>query len=146
MDAGRGRRTGAEGPRQPRLRSVAERPRQFLIQVLEAVRAARRGEAAMPGVLDEADVEAVFRMLDAAGRGFVTGRQCREGRSAGAASPRVCGFVRKLSDLCVRFVPTQPALRNAKYVYFFNDSPVAFCCEVNLSKACSGTSFRPLSS
>lgn len=123
MDAGRGRRTGAEGPRQPRLRSVAERPRQFLIQVLEAVRAARRGEAAMPGVLDEADVEAVFRMLDAAGRGFVTGRQCRAGRSAGAPSPRVCGFVRKLSD-----------------------SPVAFCCEVNLSKACSGTSFRPLSS
>ncbi|XP_042728734.1 EF-hand calcium-binding domain-containing protein 10 [Lagopus leucura] len=54
-----------------------ERPRQFLLQALEAVRAARRGEAAMPSVLDEADVEAVFRMLDAAGRGFVTGRQCR---------------------------------------------------------------------
>uniref|UniRef100_A0A669PEQ1 EF-hand calcium binding domain 10 n=1 Tax=Phasianus colchicus TaxID=9054 RepID=A0A669PEQ1_PHACC len=49
-----------------------ERPRQFLLRALEAVRAARRGEAAMPSVLDEADVEAVFRMLDAAGRGFVT--------------------------------------------------------------------------
>ena len=82
--AGRGRRRGAEGPRQPRPRSVAERPRQFLLRALEAVRAARRGEAAMPSVLDEADVEVVFRMLDAAGRGFVTGRQCRAGRS------RVC--------------------------------------------------------
>ncbi|XP_015704534.1 EF-hand calcium-binding domain-containing protein 10 [Coturnix japonica] len=54
-----------------------ERPRQFLIQTLEAVRAARRGGAAMPAVLDEADVETMFRMMDAAGRGFVTGRQCR---------------------------------------------------------------------
>uniref|UniRef100_A0A8C2T4L9 EF-hand calcium binding domain 10 n=1 Tax=Coturnix japonica TaxID=93934 RepID=A0A8C2T4L9_COTJA len=49
-----------------------ERPRQFLIQTLEAVRAARRGGAAMPAVLDEADVETMFRMMDAAGRGFVT--------------------------------------------------------------------------
>ncbi|XP_072217241.1 EF-hand calcium-binding domain-containing protein 10 [Excalfactoria chinensis] len=54
-----------------------ERPRQFLLQTLEAVRAARRGEAEMPSVLDEADVEAAFQMLDAAGRGFVTGLQCR---------------------------------------------------------------------
>lgn len=86
---------GAEGPRQPRPRSVAERPRQFLLQALEAVRAARRGEAAMPSVLDEADVEAVFRMLDAAGRGFVTGRQCRAGRSRGPA------FAKNVSDLCL---------------------------------------------
>ncbi|XP_021240245.1 EF-hand calcium-binding domain-containing protein 10-like [Numida meleagris] len=64
-----------------------ERPRQFLLRALEAERAGRRGEAALPCLLDEADLEAMFRMMDAAGRGFVTATQCRAALKTLGLSP-----------------------------------------------------------
>ncbi|RLW02033.1 hypothetical protein DV515_00007520 [Chloebia gouldiae] len=82
------RRRGAAGPRGLRAplsaaapgRSdlVAERPREFLIQVLERVRAGRRAEGEFPFLMDEANVDAMFSLLDVLGQGFIRPAQYRE--------------------------------------------------------------------
>ncbi|NXC39163.1 EFC10 protein, partial [Penelope pileata] len=51
-----------------------ERPRQFLIEALEAAKAGRRGALSL---MEEADLRAMFQMLDAAERGFITAAQHR---------------------------------------------------------------------
>ncbi|NWU11539.1 EFC10 protein, partial [Cephalopterus ornatus] len=55
-----------------------ERPREFLIQVLERVKAGRRAEGEYPDLMDEANVEAMFSLLDVLGRGHITAVQYRE--------------------------------------------------------------------
>ncbi|NXI65063.1 EFC10 protein, partial [Anseranas semipalmata] len=55
-----------------------ERPRQFLIQVLERVQAGRRGEGDYPCLMDESNLVAMFQMLDVADRGYITAAQYRE--------------------------------------------------------------------
>ncbi|NXK49693.1 EFC10 protein, partial [Chauna torquata] len=55
-----------------------ERPRQFLIQVLETVRAGRRGEGDYPCLMDEANLVAMFQMLDVADQGYITSAQYKE--------------------------------------------------------------------
>ncbi|NWR30629.1 EFC10 protein, partial [Tachuris rubrigastra] len=55
-----------------------ERPREFLIQVLEKVKAGRRAEGQYPDLMDEANVEAMFSLLDVLGQGHITPVQYRE--------------------------------------------------------------------
>ncbi|NXK85716.1 EFC10 protein, partial [Formicarius rufipectus] len=55
-----------------------ERPREFLIEVLEKVKAGRRAEGQYPDLMDEANVEAMFRLLDVLGQGHITPAQYRE--------------------------------------------------------------------
>ncbi|KAM9204307.1 EF-hand calcium-binding domain-containing protein 10 isoform 1-T1 [Mergus octosetaceus] len=58
-----------------------ERPRQFLIQVLETVKAGRQGEGTYPCLMDESNLVAMFQMLDVADLGYITPVQYREGNS-----------------------------------------------------------------
>nr|XP_047924552.1 EF-hand calcium-binding domain-containing protein 10 isoform X1 [Anser cygnoides]XP_047924553.1 EF-hand calcium-binding domain-containing protein 10 isoform X1 [Anser cygnoides]XP_047924554.1 EF-hand calcium-binding domain-containing protein 10 isoform X1 [Anser cygnoides] len=58
-----------------------ERPRQFLIQVLETVKAGRQGEGGYPCLMDESNLVAMFQMLDVADLGYITPVQYREGQS-----------------------------------------------------------------
>ncbi|XP_072775715.1 EF-hand calcium-binding domain-containing protein 10 isoform X2 [Taeniopygia guttata] len=55
-----------------------ERPREFLIQALERVRAGRRAEGEFPFLMDEANVDAMFSLLDVLGQGFIRPAQYRE--------------------------------------------------------------------
>nr|XP_054487256.1 EF-hand calcium-binding domain-containing protein 10 [Agelaius phoeniceus] len=55
-----------------------ERPREFLIQVLERVKAGRRAEGEYPFLMDEANVEAMFSLLDVLGQGSIRAAQYRE--------------------------------------------------------------------
>ncbi|XP_038041688.2 EF-hand calcium-binding domain-containing protein 10 isoform X1 [Anas platyrhynchos] len=55
-----------------------ERPRQFLIQVLETVKAGRQGEGTYPCLMDESNLVAMFQMLDVADLGSITPVQYRE--------------------------------------------------------------------
>ncbi|KAM4670632.1 EF-hand calcium-binding domain-containing protein 10 isoform 2-T2 [Amazona ochrocephala] len=57
-----------------------ERPREFLIQALEKVKAGRRAEGEYPNLMDEDNVVAMFGLLDAVGQGHITAAQYREGR------------------------------------------------------------------
>ncbi|XP_023801193.1 EF-hand calcium-binding domain-containing protein 10-like, partial [Cyanistes caeruleus] len=57
---------------------VAERPREFLIQVLESVKAGRRAEGEYPFLMDEANVDAMFSLLDVLGQGHIRPAQYRE--------------------------------------------------------------------
>ncbi|NXW69593.1 EFC10 protein, partial [Hirundo rustica] len=56
-----------------------ERPREFLIQVLERVKAGRRAEGEYPFLMDEANVDAMFSLLDVLGQGYIRPAQYREG-------------------------------------------------------------------
>ncbi|NWR84305.1 EFC10 protein, partial [Furnarius figulus] len=55
-----------------------EKPRDFLIQVLERVKAGRRAEGEFPDLMDEANVEAMFGLLDVLGQGRITAAQYGE--------------------------------------------------------------------
>ncbi|XP_051661120.1 EF-hand calcium-binding domain-containing protein 10 [Manacus candei] len=55
-----------------------EKPREFLIQALERVKAGRRAEGEYPDLMDEANVEAMFGLLDVLGQGHITPVQYRE--------------------------------------------------------------------
>ncbi|XP_053798040.1 EF-hand calcium-binding domain-containing protein 10 isoform X2 [Vidua macroura] len=55
-----------------------ERPREFLIQVLERVKAGRRAEGEYPFLMDEANVDAMFGLLDVLGQGYIRPAQYRE--------------------------------------------------------------------
>ncbi|CAN8210670.1 unnamed protein product [Coccothraustes coccothraustes] len=55
-----------------------ERPREFLIQVLERVKAGRRAEGEYPFLMDEANVDAMFSLLDVLGQGSIRPAQYRE--------------------------------------------------------------------
>ncbi|NXI10985.1 EFC10 protein, partial [Irena cyanogastra] len=55
-----------------------ERPREFLIQVLERVKAGRRAEGEYPFLMDEANVDAMFSLLDVLGQGYIRPVQYRE--------------------------------------------------------------------
>ncbi|KFO73525.1 EF-hand calcium-binding domain-containing protein 10, partial [Cuculus canorus] len=55
-----------------------ERPREFLIQALERVAAARRAEGEFPDLMDDANLGAMFGLLDVLGQGHVTAPQFRE--------------------------------------------------------------------
>ncbi|XP_042648725.1 EF-hand calcium-binding domain-containing protein 10 [Tyto alba] len=55
-----------------------ERPREFLLQALERVKAGRRGEGGYPDLMDEANLDAMFSLLDVVGQGHVTPAQYRE--------------------------------------------------------------------
>ncbi|NXD23324.1 EFC10 protein, partial [Spelaeornis formosus] len=54
-----------------------ERPREFLIQVLERVKAGRRGEGEFPFLMDEGNVDAMFSLLDVLGQGYIRPAQYR---------------------------------------------------------------------
>ncbi|XP_072715560.1 EF-hand calcium-binding domain-containing protein 10 [Ciconia boyciana] len=55
-----------------------ERPREFLIQALERVKAGRRAEGEYPYLMDEANLAAMFELLDVVGQGHITLAQYRE--------------------------------------------------------------------
>ncbi|XP_054669573.1 EF-hand calcium-binding domain-containing protein 10 [Grus americana] len=55
-----------------------ERPREFLIQALERVKAGRRAEGEYPYLMDEANLAAMFELLDVVGQGHITPAQYRE--------------------------------------------------------------------
>uniref|UniRef100_A0A8B9EZ15 EF-hand calcium binding domain 10 n=1 Tax=Amazona collaria TaxID=241587 RepID=A0A8B9EZ15_9PSIT len=55
-----------------------ERPREFLIQALEKVKAGRRAEGEYPNLMDEDNVVAMFGLLDVVGQGHITAAQYRE--------------------------------------------------------------------
>ncbi|NXI38075.1 EFC10 protein, partial [Galbula dea] len=55
-----------------------ERPREFLIQVLEKVKAGRQGEGEYPYLMDETNLSAMFSLLDVVGQGHITSTQYRE--------------------------------------------------------------------
>uniref|UniRef100_A0A8C8BSR3 EF-hand calcium binding domain 10 n=1 Tax=Otus sunia TaxID=257818 RepID=A0A8C8BSR3_9STRI len=55
-----------------------ERPREFLIQALERVKAGQRAEGEYPHLMDEANLAAMFSLLDVVGQGHITPAQYRE--------------------------------------------------------------------
>ncbi|NXE80113.1 EFC10 protein, partial [Cochlearius cochlearius] len=55
-----------------------ERPREFLIQALERVKAGKRAEGEYPYLMDEANLVAMFQLLDVLGQGHITPGQYRE--------------------------------------------------------------------
>ncbi|NWX68487.1 EFC10 protein, partial [Alca torda] len=55
-----------------------ERPREFLIQALERVKAGKRAEGEYPYLMDEANLDAMFQLLDVVGQGHITAVQYRE--------------------------------------------------------------------
>ncbi|KFP98823.1 EF-hand calcium-binding domain-containing protein 10, partial [Leptosomus discolor] len=55
-----------------------ERPREFLIQALERVKAGKRAEGEYPHLMDEANLAAMFGLLDVVGQGHITAAQYRE--------------------------------------------------------------------
>ncbi|KFM14064.1 EF-hand calcium-binding domain-containing protein 10, partial [Aptenodytes forsteri] len=55
-----------------------ERPREFLIQALERVKAGKRAEGEYPYLMDEANLAAMFELLDVVGQGHITPAQYRE--------------------------------------------------------------------
>ncbi|NWS52144.1 EFC10 protein, partial [Chunga burmeisteri] len=55
-----------------------ERPREFLIQVLERVKAGKRAEGEYPYLMDESNLAAMFSLLDVVGQGHITAAQYRE--------------------------------------------------------------------
>ncbi|XP_071590062.1 EF-hand calcium-binding domain-containing protein 10 isoform X2 [Heliangelus exortis] len=55
-----------------------ERPREFLIQALEKVKAGRRAEGEYPYLMDEDNLVAMFGLLDVLGQGHITPAQYRE--------------------------------------------------------------------
>ncbi|NXN44305.1 EFC10 protein, partial [Rhinoptilus africanus] len=54
-----------------------ERPREFLIQALERVQAGRRAEGEYPHLMEEANLAAMFQLLDVVGQGHIPAAQCR---------------------------------------------------------------------
>lgn len=63
----------------------AERPREFLIEQLELLKASRRGEAPCPCLFDAPSLDVLFGILDPIGRGHISAAQYRAGASAAAA-------------------------------------------------------------
>ncbi|KFQ00029.1 EF-hand calcium-binding domain-containing protein 10, partial [Haliaeetus albicilla] len=55
-----------------------ERPREFLIRMLERVKAGKRAEGEYPYLMDEANLAAMFGLLDVVGQGHLTPAQYRE--------------------------------------------------------------------
>ncbi|KFQ19486.1 EF-hand calcium-binding domain-containing protein 10, partial [Mesitornis unicolor] len=55
-----------------------ESPREFLIQALQRVKAARRAAGDYPYLMDEENLAAMFSLLDVVGRGHITAVQYRE--------------------------------------------------------------------
>ncbi|NWU98071.1 EFC10 protein, partial [Upupa epops] len=55
-----------------------ERPREFLIEVLERVKAGREAKGGYPDLMDEANLGAMFSLLDVVGQGHITAVQYRE--------------------------------------------------------------------
>ncbi|NXT83858.1 EFC10 protein, partial [Zapornia atra] len=55
-----------------------ENPREFLIQALERVKAGRRAEGEYPYLMDEANLGAMFELLDVVGQGHITPVQYKE--------------------------------------------------------------------
>ncbi|NXT48813.1 EFC10 protein, partial [Pluvianellus socialis] len=55
-----------------------ERPREFLVEALERVKAGRGAEGEYPYLMDEANLAAMFQLLDVVGQGHVTAGQFRE--------------------------------------------------------------------
>ncbi|XP_009907267.2 EF-hand calcium-binding domain-containing protein 10 [Dryobates pubescens] len=55
-----------------------ESPREFLIQVLERVKAGKRDDSEYPYLMDEGNLEAMFSLLDVVGQGHITAAQYRE--------------------------------------------------------------------
>ncbi|NXH76342.1 EFC10 protein, partial [Hydrobates tethys] len=55
-----------------------ERPREFLIQALGRVKAGKRAEGEYPYLMDEANLAAMFELLDVVGQGHITPAQYRE--------------------------------------------------------------------
>ncbi|XP_025953462.1 EF-hand calcium-binding domain-containing protein 10 [Dromaius novaehollandiae] len=55
-----------------------EKPREFLIQVLERVMAGKRGEGEYPCLMDDSNLTAMFEMMDVVGQGYITAAQYRE--------------------------------------------------------------------
>ncbi|NXX16405.1 EFC10 protein, partial [Podargus strigoides] len=55
-----------------------ERPREFLIQALERVKAGRGAEGEYPSLMDESNLAAMFGLLDVVGQGHITAAQHRE--------------------------------------------------------------------
>ncbi|XP_071659538.1 EF-hand calcium-binding domain-containing protein 10 isoform X2 [Patagioenas fasciata] len=55
-----------------------ERPREFLIQVLERVKAGKRDVGEYPYLMDEGNLAAMFSLLDVVGQGHITAAQYRE--------------------------------------------------------------------
>ncbi|NWH71012.1 EFC10 protein, partial [Piaya cayana] len=54
-----------------------ERPLEFLIAALERVKAGRRAEGEFPDLMDDANLEALFGLLDVLGQGRISGAQGR---------------------------------------------------------------------
>ncbi|KAM6321435.1 EF-hand calcium-binding domain-containing protein 10 [Aegotheles albertisi] len=55
-----------------------ENPREFLIQVLERVKAGKRGVGEYPNLMDEENLVAMFGLLDVVGQGHIGAAQQRE--------------------------------------------------------------------
>nr|XP_023693870.1 EF-hand calcium-binding domain-containing protein 10-like [Paramormyrops kingsleyae] len=54
-----------------------ERPREFLIEQLELLKASRRGEAPCPCLFDAPSLDVLFGILDPTGRGHISAAQYR---------------------------------------------------------------------
>ncbi|XP_053575732.1 EF-hand calcium-binding domain-containing protein 10 [Bombina bombina] len=52
-----------------------ERPREFLINLLEKLKYARRADVDYPCLFDESNLDAIFGVLDPSGQGYITKEQ-----------------------------------------------------------------------
>uniref|UniRef100_A0A8C5R520 EF-hand calcium binding domain 10 n=1 Tax=Leptobrachium leishanense TaxID=445787 RepID=A0A8C5R520_9ANUR len=55
-----------------------ERPKEFLIDQLEKLKLARLADLEYPCLFDDSNLDAVFRILDPSGQGYITGNQYME--------------------------------------------------------------------
>jgi hypothetical protein len=60
---------------------IAENPKQYLIEHLEQLNAAKTAKVDYPCLFDDSNIRSVFGMLDPTGRGCITLRQYREGKT-----------------------------------------------------------------
>ncbi|XP_063301505.1 EF-hand calcium-binding domain-containing protein 10 [Pelobates fuscus] len=55
-----------------------ERPKDFLIEQLEKLKLARLADLEYPCLFDDSNLDAIFRILDPSGQGYITGKQYME--------------------------------------------------------------------
>lgn len=70
----------------------AEKPRDYLITLLERLRIAKETGIAFPFFMDNSNIVAMFEMMDSAGRGAISFVQYKEGQYLLQVELTVCGW------------------------------------------------------
>jgi len=60
---------------------ISENPKEFMIDQLTQLKNAKSTKTDYPCLFDSGNIEAMFRLMDPEGRGFITSTQFAEGKS-----------------------------------------------------------------